>query len=202
METWAEALREWGGHWRDWLDEQVRRLGAAVQRDPEAHRPAATRSLEDLAVARGQLDAIKHGLRHLEGTADHVPAVANFNRLNARWWDLATAVYGHSDQAGRPAFGALPVVVLVIGTLGLTVAGVVAAVAAREYTTNLREQTALQLEELRARVEASKEGRALQDTTLPQPPAADGDRVGWWVLGGLTVLAGAFTLPVLLKKGT
>ncbi|MCK6529706.1 hypothetical protein L6R50_19845 [Myxococcota bacterium] len=201
MATWADAMASWGGNWRAWLDEQVRRLGAAVRRDPEALRPAASRSLENLAVARGHLDAIKHALRHLEGTPEHAPAVANFNRLNARWWDLATGVYGNSDQAGKPAFGALPAVVLVIGALGLTVAGVVAAVAALDYTTNLREQTALQLEELRARVEASKEGRTLQESTLPEDPPADGV-AGWWALGALAVLAGAFAIPVLMKKGT
>jgi len=200
MATWAEALASWGGSWRTWLDDQVRRLGDTVARDPEAHRASAAKSLENLAVARGHLDAIKVALRDLEGTPEHAPAVANFNRLNARWWDLATPVYGHSDQAGSATFGAVPVVVLVFGALGLTVAGVVAAVAALHYTTNLREQTALQLEDLRARVDASREGRTLQDSTLPEPEAK-GDRAGWWVLGGLAVVAGALALPALLKKG-
>ncbi|MCK6527710.1 hypothetical protein L6R50_09150 [Myxococcota bacterium] len=200
MATWAEAMASWGGSWRTWLDDQVRRLGDAVARDPEAHRASASRSLENLAVARGHLDAIKLGLRDLEGTPDHSPAVANFNQLNARWWDLATPVYGNSDQAGAATFGVLPVVVLVIGAIGLTVAGVVAAVAALNYTTNLREQTALQLEDLRARVEASREGRALQDSTLPPPPS-ESSGAGWWVLGGLALVAGALTLPVLWKKG-
>ncbi|MCB9743934.1 MAG: hypothetical protein H6740_15145, partial [Alphaproteobacteria bacterium] len=43
-----------------------------------------------------------------------------------------------------------------------------------EYATNLREQTALAEKELAARVEASREGRLLQPSTLPAPPEPKG----------------------------
>lgn len=203
MSTWAESLNDWGEGWRSWLADAMRRIGDAVTRDPEAHRETATRSLLNLQEARADLDAIKAGLVVLEGTPEHQPAVANFNRLAVRWWDLSTGIYGHSDQAERaPHLGLLPVIVLVVGAIGLTVAGVVAAVAGLQFTTNLREQTRLQRSELEARVEASREGRTLQETTLPQPPPkGDGTGLGWWLMGGLAVATAALVVPQMMKKG-
>jgi hypothetical protein len=201
MSSWKDALADWGEGWQSWLSDAMRRMGDAVERNPEAHRDATTRSLRNLQDARADLDAIKANLKHLEGTAEHGPAVANFNRLAVRWWDLATGIYGHSDRAEQsPHLGFLPVVVLVVGAIGLTVAGVVAAVAGLQYTTNLREQTSLQRGELDARIEASKEGRTLQDSTLPKPPPKAGD-VGWWLMGGLALVTAAIVVPQLVKKG-
>ena len=84
--------------------------------------------------------------------------------------------------------------------------GVAWALAAYEYAVNLREQTALAERELDARVTASREGRALQPTTLPAQPSpidtatSTARSVGTLVVGGLVVVAGAILLPTLLRK--
>jgi hypothetical protein len=127
--------------------------------------------------------------------------------MEARYHDLAAGFYGDATPAPSgatapaPSTGAAPAV-LIIGGLAVGAVGVAWAVAAYQYAVNLREQTALAERELDARVEASREGRPLQASTLPPPPnpTDDAKGMGLWLLGGLAVVAGALTLPALLKK--
>ena len=46
------------------------------------------------------------------------------------------------------------------------------------------------------------EGRALQPSTLPPPPSPESAAkgMGWLLVGGLAVAAGAIVLPTLLQK--
>ena len=94
-------------------------------------------------------------------------------------------------------------VVLIVGGLAVGVAGTAWAVSAYEYATNLREQTALADRELSERVAASREGRTLQATTLPEQPDPIADATGGMgklLLGGLALGAVALALPLFLKR--
>ena len=82
------------------------------------------------------------------------------------------------------------------------VAAIAWSVAAYEYALNLREQTALSDRELVARIDASKEGRSLQPSTLPPPedPKKKAAAIGFLLVGGLVLAAGVVAAPVLFKK--
>ena len=101
-------------------------------------------------------------------------------------------------------------VVLVIGTLGLTAAGVAWAVANFEYATALRDQAAFLTKELEARQEAMRSGKELpaatgyaNESTNKDKKPKDEDKGGWgwlWAVLGLGGLVGAAVYgPKLLK---
>ena len=81
------------------------------------------------------------------------------------------------------------------------------AIVAYEYMANLREQTGLLRADLDARVQAMETGKTLPAPNLPQPPKPPDDKddlasvVGWLLVSGLVLGAGAVFLPSLLKKG-
>ena len=101
---------------------------------------------------------------------------------------------------------------LVVAGIAFGVAAIAWAVASREHSKNLREQTALADHELTARVEASKEGRVLQETTLPEQPAAASllpvaapavgskSKVGLALVGVLALAAAGLAVPMFLKR--
>ncbi|MCK6527656.1 hypothetical protein L6R50_08865 [Myxococcota bacterium] len=219
MATWADSLEDWGTGWKALLADGLRRLRGAVERDPEAYRADANGAVEDLVVVRAQLDAMKMGLARLERDPEaHRKAVAQFNALHLRWWEMAVGLYAHAEQRERPApargeFGGV-VVVLVVGALGLTVVALVWAHVARGYIAELRRETEneakaldVQARALELNDQASREGRALPGANvvpgqLRERPAdpSDGGSVLPWVLGGLAVVAGAAVVPALLKR--
>ena len=105
-------------------------------------------------------------------------------------------------------------VVLVIGALGLTAAGVAWAIANYEYATALRDQAAFLTKELEARQEAMRSGKDLPAATgYPSGSGENGankdkkpkdeDKGGWgwlWAVLGLGGLVGAAVYgPKLLK---
>ncbi len=104
-------------------------------------------------------------------------------------------------------------VVLTIGALGLTAAGVAWAVANYEYATALRDQAAFLTKELEARAEAMRAGKELPAATGyangAQPgnedeKPKDKDKGGWgwlWALLGVGGLLGAAVYGPKLLKG-
>ena len=110
--------------------------------------------------------------------------------------------------------GFIPVsVVLTIGALGLTAAGVAWAIANYEYAKALRDQAAFLVKELEARQEAMRAGKELQAATgYPEggankgdkPEDKDKDKGGWgwlWAVLGLGGLVGAAVYGPKLLKG-
>ena len=94
------------------------------------------------------------------------------------------------NATGELELGVVPVVV--VGTVALSAAGVAWAIAAYEYAAGLRDETALMATELEARVQAMKDGKTLQTSTLTSTPAPQGNGAPLGlVLVGLGVLGGA-----------
>ncbi len=102
-------------------------------------------------------------------------------------------------------------VVLTIGALGLTAAGVAWAVANYEYATALRDQAAFLTKELEARQEAMRSGKPLPEgsgyannTEDKDKKPKDEDKGGWgwlWAVLGIGGLVGAAVYGPKLLKG-
>ena len=108
-------------------------------------------------------------------------------------------------------------VVLVIGALGLTAAGVAWAIANYEYAKALRDQSTFLVKELEARQESMRTGKALPDGSgYPEGSGSsaaaankdkkpkDKDEKGWgwlWALLGVGALTGAAIYGPKLLKG-
>lgn len=199
--SWADVKAGWSVGWRDLQKTALDRWGEAIRRRPEDFAPKVQATVQELAAARAHLDHMKPLLPKELRTPEDQAAMANFSRLSARYYELAAGVYADAQPASAPQeqVGIAPL--LVVAGLALGVAAIAWAVAAHQYAQNLREQTALADRELSARIDASKEGRTLPPSTLP--PQADGkpgDRVGWALVGGLALAAGAVVVPMLWKK--
>lgn len=135
-----------------------------------------------------------------------------FMRLSRAYQALAEPFYTDARPAQHQQLGAAWVPVLVVGGLAIGVVAISWAVvsyfdaeaAARESDVLLA-QASIQQQELQARVDASRDGRTLQPSTLPPMPAPSsgwempklpdgpgsdytGALVGAAVLGGLLLL--------------
>jgi len=198
MTTWADVRGNWSSGWKELQRSALDSWGAAIRRSPEEFRPNVQATIDELAAARAHLDEMKPLLPKQLVTAEDQRVFSSFSQMSARYYELAAGVYAEAQPARQPGVGVAPL--LVVAGVAMGVAAIAWAVAAYQYAKNLREQTALAHQELVARVEASKEGRALQPSTLPEPPKDKGGRVGWLLVGGLVLAAGAVTVPALMKK--
>ncbi len=194
--SWSEVKANWSAGWTELQRSALERWGSSIRRDPQSFAPKVQATVAELAAARAHLDHMKPLLPKQIKTADDQRAMASFSRLSARYYELAAGVYADAQPAAAEV-GIAPV--LVVGGLVLGVAAIAWAVAANEYAANLRAETALADRELTARIEASQQGRTLQPSTLPEPKKSK-DGVGWLLVGGLVVAAGAVAVPVLMKS--
>ncbi len=196
--SWADAKANWSAGWKELQRSAVEKWDAAIRRDPRAFAPQVQATIDELAAARAHLDHIKPLLPKQIKTAEDQRAFSSFSRMSARYYELAAGIYADAKPAEQAQVGAAPL--LVVAGVALGVAAIAWAVAAYQYAKNLREQTALADRELSARVEASREGRELPPSTLPEPPKKDGGGFGWLLVGGLVLAAGAAAAPVLIKR--
>ncbi len=209
--SWADIKAGWSAGWKALAEQATSAYGSAVQADPTGTLQKVQAFVSALSDSRANLDRMAAKLPNPPVTAEDRAAVEQYRALEKRYHELAAGFYADAQPATepQPSTGAAQAVLIVAG-LAVGLVGVAWAVAAYEYAVNLREQTALAERELDARVEASRQGRALQSTTLPPQPdpiasatgaattAAKG--VGLLVVGGLVVAAGAFLLPSLMKR--
>lgn len=208
--SWADIKAAWSAGWKALSEQATAAYGTAAQVDPTGTLAKVQAFLAALNDSRAALDRIAAKLPNPPVTEADRQAHANYQAMERRYHELAAGFYGDATPTpgqgagtppGSPAVGVAPAV-LVVGGLAVGAVGVAWAIAAYQYAVNLREQTSLAERELDARVEASREGRPLQTSTLPPPPspASDAKGAGLWLLGGLAVVAGALAIPVLLKR--
>lgn len=150
------------------------------------------------AKVRAFLTLLRECKVNLERIAAQLPALPKNDAAKAlirRYQDMKALydalVAGIALNAtGELELGVVPVVV--VGTVALSAAGVAWAIAAYEYAAGLRDETALMATELEARVQAMKDGKTLQTSTLTSTPAPQGNGAPLGlVLVGLGVLGGA-----------
>ncbi len=195
MTSWTDVKASWSSGWTALQQSALDKWGSAIRRRPEDFAPKVAATMQELAAARAHLDHMKPLLPKRIETAEDQRTISGFSRMSARYYELAAGIYADARPASAEV-GVAPL--LVVAGVVLGVAAVAWAVAANQYAKNLREQTALADRELSARVEASREGRTLQPSTLPEPTKKK-DGVGWLLVGGLVLAAGAVAVPVLMK---
>ena len=199
MSTWSAAKDAWSEGWKALQAEALRLHEAAIRNNPARYAERVAAFLRELTTSRAHLDSIRARLPNPARTPEDARAIAGYQALEARYVALAAGFYADA----RPATEGLGVApVLVVAGIVVGVAAISWAVAAYQYAVNLREQTAVADRELSARVEASREGRQLQPSTLPPPedPAKKAAGLGLLLVGGLVLAAGAIAVPALLKK--
>ena len=199
MMSWSQIKSAWSSGWSALQTESMRLYEAAIRADPTGYLGRVQAFVQELGQARGSLNRIKDKLPNPPQTAEDRALHAKYRAMEARYHDLAAGLYADAKPA-QTEVGAAPIVVgVVVGGVVIGVAGIAWSIAAYEYAVNLREQTALAERELDARVEASREGRTLQPSTVP-PQTSGGGNLGWLLIGGLTLAAGAVAVPMFLKK--
>lgn len=199
MPDWTQIKESWSAGWKALHAEALRLYEQAIRQNPAAYAERVRAFAVALAESRTHLDAIRGRLPQPPRTEEEARLHMNYVAMERRWLDLAAGFWSDAEAA-REGVGVAPV--LVVGGIVVGVAAVSWALAAWEYAVNLREQTALADRELAARVEASREGRQLPPSTLPAPPdpKKKAEGIGWLLVGGLVLAAGAAAVPALLKK--
>ena len=193
---WKQAQSAWDTGWASLYSRSTDAYQVAIEADPTGYLKRVEAFMSELSTARAHLDQIKTSLALIPmDTAFR----ATVSALERRYQDLAAGLYGDASPV-QPEVGVAPLAAgLVVAGVFVSVAGIAWAMGSYEYAVNLREQTALAEQELQARIQASREGRQLQPSTLPvQPtaptPTAKKRGLGWMIVGGLTVAAGAMFL--------
>lgn len=200
MPSWAQIKAAWSSGWSALQSQSMRAYEAAIKADPTGYLGRVQAFVSELTQSRESLDKIKAKLPNPPVTDEDRAAHAQYQALEARYHDLAAGLYADARPA-QTEVGVAPIAVgVVVGGVVIGVAGIAWSVAAYEYAVNLREQTALAERELTARVEASREGRTLQPSTVPFQGDGDASKVGWLLVGGLALAAGAIAVPIFLKK--
>jgi hypothetical protein len=207
--TWEELKSTFASSIVATYEATVGRLSAAIQATPAAFEAKVTGFFALLAECKANLDRIQARLPNPPRTQADTGLVARYAEMRSLYDALVLGISQNAVQV--PQVGVAPAVVLIVGSVGLSVAGVAWAVAAWEYAASLRDQTSFMAKELEARVEASQRGTQLQPTTATPPSAqapgtgraGDDDKKGgaWvWLLGiGAAAAAAAFIVPKLGK---
>lgn len=202
LPSWADLKTAWSSGWQALSARAASTYAAMVQADPTGTATRISGFTTALDETRATLDRIRARLPQPPLTEADRQAVARYQDLERRWHDLAAGLFADAVPVqSTPALGMGPA--LVVGGLAITAVGLAWASAAYEYAVNLKDQTALAERELDARVDASRDGRALLPSTLPPlppSPAEGGRTLGLWLLGGLAIAAGALTIPLFLDR--
>lgn len=163
--------------------------------DPEVFRAKVTAYIELLDAWKSDLDIWE---KLLSGPGATPADRDKHKQADAHYHDLAAGLFADAENVAEDEdeFGIASSIVIVVGTVGLTMVGVAWAVVTYQYAVEGREQTALELAELQARVALSNQGKSLQPSTLPPRPPADerddkdGSGVVGMVVGGVIAAAG------------
>lgn len=202
MGFWDDAQASWAQLWSD-VDAGWQALYASgvkayedlVRSDPEKTAAQVQAFSQELEASRANLDRLQAAVKPAPRSPEEEAYAQGVAAMEARYQELASAFYADVQKAeGAPSVGFVPL--LVVAGLAIGLGAATWSFAGYEYAVGLREQTDLAARELDARVEASREGRTLQTTTLPQAPAGEGaqlaqagTRLVAVLLGGAAALA-------------
>lgn len=199
--TWDELQRRFLDNIEASYAATVGRLEAAITATPAAFEAKVQGFLAMLAECKANLARILAHLPNPPRNAVEAQLVTRYVEMRALYDAL---LLGLSENAvPLPSVGLAPLVVLAIGGMGLTAAGVAWAVAAWEYAASLRDQSGLLARELEARVEAMRQGTQLPPSTVAAPKPPDDPKGGvWpWLLGLGALAAGVVFVVPKLGKG-
>ena len=212
MASWTGIKQRWSAGWKAMHAAALKQFGGAIKADPQKFKPHVETTLADLEAARSHLVRIKANVLRLPDAESKRKYMAVFNAGWKRYHELAAGLYADAEGARQPQVSGVIIPLLVVAGIAFGIAAIAWAVASREHAKNLREQTALADKELTARVDASKEGRVLQETTLPEQPAeasllpvtpstvVSKSKTGLALVGVMALVAAGLAVPLLLKK--
>jgi len=214
MASWTDIRKGWSGGWKAMHAAALKQFGGAIKANPEKFRPQVEATLADLEAARSHLVRLKANVLRLPDAESKRKAMATFNAGWKRYHELAAGLFADAEGARKPEMAGVVIPLLVVAGVAFGIAAIAWAIASREHAKNLREQTALADKELSARVEASKEGRVLQEHTLPEQPApaatpllpvtaptvASKSKTGLALVGVLALVAAGLAVPMFLKR--
>ena len=186
-------------------------VSTALMEDSEAVKLKVARSLSALKGAGARLDQAKQLLPSQPRTKAQAEMVVRYANLKTMYDAILEGIGLNAvELAAEPEIEAgfiPPAVVLTIGALGLTAAGVAWAIANYEHAAALRDQAAFLVKELDARTEAMRTGKDLPEastgTNTDKKPDDKDDKSssGWlWALLGLGAAGALVFGPKLLKK--
>lgn len=202
--SWNDIKNDWTAGWNYLWSEAQDSWRTLVEKEPLVYKPKVEAFLTELQAARRNLDGIKARLPNPAKTPEERAFLTKYQALEQRYHAIAAGFYAESVPITKTVVGWLPI--FVVGGIAVGAAAAAWAVPGYQYAVNLREQTVLASKELDARVVASKEGRTLQPTTLPAPPALmpsplDATKgMGSLLLFGLLAVGGVMLVPQFLKK--
>lgn len=185
---------EWGSTIREAWASMQKRI-PWVMANPKDAQAEAKRAHDELEASHAALKRWKAAIGRLPED-QRGPEVAKFNKSNRLWYEAASALFqGATDpKSGQPVdtVGILPLII--VGVVALSLAGAAFAPAAFQVAKSLRVQADNQTRDLEARIEASKEGRTIQDATVPAPSASAEIKTppgggGGLLIAGLAVVA-------------
>jgi len=188
-----------------WLDQ------ALTQKPDEVKRRVAA-TLAALKATGQQLCQAQRLLPAQPTTKAEADLVVRYAQIKAMYDAILSGIGINAvdlDTEPEVEAGFIPVAVVVtIGALGLTAAGVAWAIAAYEYAKALRDQSGFLVQELQARQEAMRTGKPLPESSgYPnksdeKPKDKGGNGWGWlWALLGVGALTGAAVFGPRLVKG-
>lgn len=209
--TWEQLKADFTANIQQVYEATHKRLAAAIEARPESFRDRVTSFLDALATTKANLDRIAAKLPNPPKDKTEAALITRYAEMKQLYDAIVAGISENATRVNPSEFGWGPVaVILVIGVVGLSIAGVAWAIAAWEYAASLRDQSGFMDKELDARVEAMRSGAQLPATTAippsasppPDPTKSDGGN-GMnlaWILGGLA-LAGAAAVFVVPKLG-
>lgn len=186
---WVDRYERFARTWRDEFGAAQARVAASISANAEAYRERVGMFLGNITLARGNLAICQDLLKRQPKSVDDAARTARIGQQLHMAEALAEGIKVNSTDMAKREVGIAPAVVLVVGFIGLSIAGVAWAVWGYEEAKALRDRTQLERDELIARDAASREGRTLPDSTLPPGPAEKkGDSSG---AGAIVLAVGA-----------
>ena len=206
--AWADAQAGWAAVWSEaddaWhqLYEESKGLWETIQAAPARYSTTVESFVAALHESQLSLAHIAE-LLPTDGAPENNALWDTYKAMEDRFNTLAAPFYQDAvptDVQGAAPVGLAPL--LILAGVAVGVAAIGWAFVGHEYALSLRDQTALADKELTARVEASKEGRVLQPTTLPEvsDPPLDLSSVGKYVAAGAAVLVALAVVPRFLGR--
>ena len=173
----------WTGTMTDYYDWAQQKYAAAVAANPLSYRTPAQKFHDTLLAVRTRLDGMRAWMTAnptrvtVDDRTRYLAIQTQYNALAAGFYAGATAADGKpavvTPLQYTPVVGVAPavVVVIVIGVavVAVAIAAVAWAIATQPYADSLLVQANTAQRELEARDAASRDGRTLQPSTLPQP---------------------------------
>ena len=202
--TWDELKADFTGRVATLYASTWQRLSTAITTAPDTFRARMADYLAMLAQIRANLAIIAARLPNPPRTQAEALQITTYAEYKSMYDALVAGISANAVPV-RTEIGIAPAVVVTVGLVGLTAAGVAWAVATWEYAASLRDQTGFLVKELDARVESMRSGAPLPATTAVPAAAPTAPRepssAGWgWLVGGLA-LAGAAAVFVVPKLG-